>query len=372
MLMNRDTRSRINRCRMHLEKIESPGIAFVLVGLAVFSPSPASARAKTDVIVMKNGDHITGEIKRLENAILVVDLAWVDGSISIDWFKVARLESQALFIVKLEDGSVYSARVITPEGPAPTNLEIEQQGEESLVVDKSQVSAMTQTSEGALNRFSGKITLGATYSKGNSATQYNISSELDYTETRWAGTLNYAGNLSSSTGASASTRNQLDGGAYHFLRKNYFFGGTAGFLQSSTQGIQRQASIGGGIGRFLKNSNRVRFAVLGGVGWQNTDYVPTIVSEDTSQKIVVGLITSNLQVFTFKKTTLEVQGTLAPALNAQGRLFSKANASYYLKVFGKIDWNFSFYGNWDTQPPPHLASSDYGTSTGLSYSFGNK
>jgi hypothetical protein len=63
---------------------------------------------------------------------------------------------------------------------------------------------------------------------------------------------------------------------------------------------------------------------------------------------------------------------VAPAINAQGRVFSKVNASYYLKVFGKIDWNFSVYANWDTQPPPHLAGTDYGSSTGLSYDFGNK
>jgi hypothetical protein len=260
--------------------------------------------------------------------------------------------------------------VITPEGPAPASLEVQEVGREPLVVEKAQIAAMTQTSEGILNRFSGKITLGATYSKGNNATQYNISSDLDYTETRWAGKLDYTSNLSSSTGASASTRNQLDLTAYHFLRKNYFYGGSVGFLQSSTQGIERQASIGGGVGRFFKNTNRVRFSVLGGAGWQSTSYVPT--TSETSQKIIVGLISSNLQIFTFKKTTLDLTGSLAPAINAQGRLFSKINATYYLKVFGKIDWNFSFYGNWDTDPPPHLASSDYGTSTGLSYSFGNK
>jgi hypothetical protein len=53
-------------------------------------------------------------------------------------------------------------------------------------------------------------------------------------------------------------------------------------------------------------------------------------------------------------------------------LFSRVNATYYLSVFGKVDWNFSFYGSWDTAPPSHLPSSDYGTSTGLSYTFGNR
>jgi hypothetical protein len=357
---------------MRLERIAGARMSLILLSLAACLAYPAWARDKTDVIVMKNGDRITGEIKRLENAVLTVSLDWVDGSISVNWLQVARIESKALFIVQLQDGTVYSARVISPEGPAPASLEIQPEGQELLVIEKKQVSAMTQTSEGFLKRFSGVITLGSTYSKGNSATQYNISSELDYTQTRWGGKVDYTSNLTSSTGASASTRNQLEASAYRLLRwKNYFYQGEGGFLQSSTQGIHRQASVGGGIGRFLKNTNRVRFSVLGGVGWQSTHYVPT-TQADPVQDVAVGLISSSLQVFTFKRTTLDLNGSVAPAINAQGRVFSKVNASYYLKVFGKIDWNFSVYANWDTQPPPHLAGTDYGSSTGLSYDFGNK
>jgi hypothetical protein len=61
-----------------------------------------------------------------------------------------------------------------------------------------------------------------------------------------------------------------------------------------------------------------------------------------------------------------------PALSDPGRVRFNTNLTYYVKLFGKVDWNVSFYGNWDTQPPPGLSSSDYGTSSGLSWSFGLK
>jgi Protein of unknown function, DUF481 len=163
----------------------------------------------------------------------------------------------------------------------------------------------------------------------------------------------------------------LDLIAYHLAPwKNYFFAGTGGFLQSSVQGIRHQYSVGTALGRYLKNTNALRLAIMGGVGWQGTDYVPSTFSSP-SQDLAVGLLAANLEVFKFKKTTLNVNATLAPVLT-EARYFSKVNASYYLKVFGKIDWNVSFYGSWDTNPPGHLQSSDYGTSTGLSYSFGSK
>jgi hypothetical protein len=43
-----------------------------------------------------------------------------------------------------------------------------------------------------------------------------------------------------------------------------------------------------------------------------------------------------------------------------------------LSSWGKVDWNFTFYGNWDNRPPPGFTRSDYGTTSGLSWTFGNR
>ena len=47
------------------------------------------------------------------------------------------------------------------------------------------------------------------------------------------------------------------------------------------------------------------------------------------------------------------------------------NSTYYIKITGNLSW-VSFYGNWDNQPPPGFVGSDYGTSSGLSWTFGIK
>ena len=346
----------------------------VLVSLTACLTLPALARESTDSVVMKNGDRITCQIKSLDAGVLKVDLDYVDGTISIDWQKVARLESKFLFLVQLQDGSVYSGNVINAqvlEGD-PIKFEIRTAGGDSPVVEKSKVVRMTQTSDTFVQRWSGKITLGASFAKGNNTTQYNIGSEFDYQQTRWGGRISLNSNLSTSTGATPATRNQLDLSSYRLLsRTSYFVAGDAGVLQSSVQQIQHQTIVAASLGRFLKNTNRVRLSVQGGMGWQRTDYTPSPEMSGT-QNVAVALVSSNLQVFIFKKSQLDLTGSVAPAVNDQGRVYTKINASYYLKLFGKIDWNFSFYGNWDTQPPKHLPASDYGSSTGLSYSFGNK
>ena len=77
--------------------------------------SPLWGRDKTDVMVMKNGDRMTCGIKGLDAGVLYVDFDYIDGTASVDWSKVARLESAQLFVVKTEDGSVYQGSLRTPE-----------------------------------------------------------------------------------------------------------------------------------------------------------------------------------------------------------------------------------------------------------------
>jgi len=62
--------------------------------------APLFARESTDVIVMKNGDDLTGEIKGLNDGVLYMSMQYILGTSSVQWSKVERLESKQLFLVK--------------------------------------------------------------------------------------------------------------------------------------------------------------------------------------------------------------------------------------------------------------------------------
>jgi hypothetical protein len=55
-----------------------------------------------------------------------------------------------------------------------------------------------------------------------------------------------------------------------------------------------------------------------------------------------------------------------------GRVHFSFNTAYNVKLWSKLNWNISFYDNWDNRPPPSFSGSDYGTSTGLSWKFGSQ
>ena len=63
-----------------------------------------SAKRTDDVVVMKNGDRMTGEIKKLQRGELTFKADYMDESVVLDWTKVARLESQDPYLISFTTG----------------------------------------------------------------------------------------------------------------------------------------------------------------------------------------------------------------------------------------------------------------------------
>ncbi|MGC1424625.1 MAG: DUF481 domain-containing protein [Terracidiphilus sp.] len=345
----------------------------ILFGIIVLFASPLFAREKSDVLVMKNGDRLTCEIKRLSADVLYVGLDYALGTVSINWFKVDHLESRQLFIVKTQDGEVYSGQISMSktDGERPVSIDVMEETSKSVELERSHIATMDQSSQSFWKRFNGSVGLGALYSKGNESSQYDLSTDLNYPRDRWRASTSLISSLSSSKNTTASSRNQVDASAQHMMPwKNWYDTGFASFLQSTVQGINLSSSYGGGAGRYLKNSNNAFIAVAGGFAFQHIDYGQNVIGAST-QNVSAAWVNTQLKVFRFDRTNLNVTASVLPAISDLGRVHFNLNSAYNVKVLGKFNFNVSFYGNWDNQPPPGFSGSDYGSSAGVNWSFGN-
>jgi len=345
-----------------------------ILGFMLLLTAPAFAREKSDVIVMKNGDRLTGEIKSLDSGVLQFSLDYIDGNCSIRWSMVDHLESKQLFVVTTEDGSVYAGTLRSAEITAgrPMRIQISEGAEPAKEVQKSQIVGVIQTSDKFWHRFNGEINSGIMYAKGNQTTQYSLSSSVEYPRPRWSASASIDSSLSSASGSTVSTRNNLTTNAQHLFRwNNWYYTGVANFLQSTEQDIQLQVNLSAGIGRYLKNTNHAKISVFSGLTWQNTGYSPS-ADLQRSQNVAAAMVGTNVKFFKFKQTHLDIYAVAYPALSQLGRAYVNTNVTYYVKFFGKLNWNTSFYGTWDNQPPANFSGSDYGTSSGLGLTFGNR
>src|SRR6202171_6070310 len=82
-----------------------PGLSrFVLLApllACLYFPTQAK---RQDVVVMNNGDHFTGQVKRLQNGLLFIETNYVSGNIGLDWNQVQSVQSAAAFRIVLNDG----------------------------------------------------------------------------------------------------------------------------------------------------------------------------------------------------------------------------------------------------------------------------
>ena len=150
--------------------------------LILFLALPLFGRENTDVIFMQNGDRMTGQVKGLDAGVLYVSLPYVIQTFSVDWTKVARIESKQLFIVKTEDGTVYRGVLTTAESAKdrPVKIEVLEAPDKQFWIEQTQIVQIAETSDKFWQRFNGAVNLGIAYTKGNETVQYTLGSQTEY------------------------------------------------------------------------------------------------------------------------------------------------------------------------------------------------
>ena len=138
--------------------------AVIFLTCILLFATPSFAGTNTDVLVMKNGDHLTCEIKQLNSGVLYVSLDYATGTIALDWKEVVRVKSKHLFHVQTEDGSRYNGTLVTVEAPCgrPVKIEVVEAPEQQVEVEQSQIVTICQTAQSFWQRFNGAMNTGIT------------------------------------------------------------------------------------------------------------------------------------------------------------------------------------------------------------------
>ena len=136
--------------------------------------TPVMGRDKTDVVILKNGDHITGEIKSLARGKMSLSTDSM-GTVAIEWEDVERVTSQWVFEVETETG----LRTFGSLAPAaePQTMEIIGEGSRNTL-NQTSVVRLTQIEAGIWARLEGYMDLGFNFARANRATSLTFGSEV--------------------------------------------------------------------------------------------------------------------------------------------------------------------------------------------------
>jgi hypothetical protein len=329
----------------------------------------SSAREKKDVLVFANGDRITCEIVKMQKGYLYVKLDYGDGTVSIDWSKVVRIESPQIFVIADEKGDRYTGELKSSGDMTAKGLQVEVSDSSAKeVVPAREIVDIEQTDLKFWQNLHGSVDAGFNYTKEQSRTQYSFDSNVIYRRPKWSISAQDSSSFSGG-GTGSSLRNDLlFQGIRQLKTPRNFYMGLAEFQHNSEQELALRTTLGGALGHNFRMTNNSLIAAYGGIDWNKESYYDQAATtqEGNSAEAILG---SQLNFFKFKTTNFFVDARVFPSLTDLGRVRFDLNTSVKLKIAKDLYWNLSYYLTVDSRPPQDLPQTDYGSTSSLGWTF---
>src|SRR5882672_6991141 len=217
---------------------------------------------KTDIALFKNGDRLTGEIKSLDRGKISFDTD-AAGVIKLEWDDIEQLYSSTLFEVTMTTGErVYGTLADTKtEGEIRIQTDAETRNLPTLTVVR-----MTPIKSSILDRIDMSVNLGYSLAKANDLGQITLGYDFAYREEKRQVTFSVDSSVSSSSTDEPSKRVFTNLTYRRFLDKGTWDPFGIGQIERNDElGIDKRTSFGGGMGRWLRDTNSSRIAFGGGL-----------------------------------------------------------------------------------------------------------
>lgn len=334
---------------------------FAAAGLLTLA-GPVSA-ARTDVVILHNGDHITGEIKKLDSGKLEYKTDDMD-KIYIEWERIDHVTSVNRFEVIDVEGIRRWGSIGRTERP----------GEVVIIgavardtVDIVSIVRLIQIKESFWQRLKGSISAGFSYTRATETAEATLGGDTNYRGETYAGKLSYSGY----TTDQAERRTSRYNAAFNidrFLRRRWTVGGAVSAEHNEELGLDLRTSLTAVGSRYLVETNRTVLRLSLGLAATHESY---IAADSTSYNLELPLEVYYSR-FTFHDPESNIGLTVAvyPSLTTQGRYRSSIKVDLDHEVYKDLYFVIGLYYDYDSKPPGDAAKDDYRLSTSLKWTFG--
>ena len=340
----------------------------VILFLTLTGASSTRAKNTDDVVVLKNGDRLTGEIKGLQRGELKIKADYMAEAVRLDWARIEQIQSKSTFIVYLVDGKLFTnvVRLLPSNSDTVANFVIGAP-EASLRVHQSDVIRIVPAAPDFFERLEGSIDFGFSFTSGNDQYQTNLTATTTYRAGKHSFTASIDSAFSGQPEGKSTTRKQFTFDYRKQLTRRSYVGGLFDLLQSDQQSLNLRTSVGGLVGWNVRQTESSRFSVFGGVAGTRENY-STILGkpESTNADALAGV---DLNIFRFKTTDISSRFSLFPSLTTPGRMRLQTTSDLHIKIVKDLYWGFHLYENFDSKPPVRADKNDLGVSTSLGWKF---
>jgi hypothetical protein len=334
-----------------------------LVSLVIL---PNLFAARTDVIILANGDKITGEIKTMDMGTLTYKTDDMS-TIQIDWSKVRSIRSVNTFEIKLTNGMIYYASPDTASKPGKVAIVTQFEPEYvAIEVNLYEIVSIIRIKNIIWSRFNGKYSLGIGLKKADKTSTFNFNASTTYRSRKLLSQLSLVSNRSRVDTGRINSNQNFDFYMYRSFKTDWYAGGVVSFQQNTELGLDLRGLFAAEVGNFAIKNNLHELMIGGGLQatreWTNDGQVNNYIE---------GKLSVYYKIFKFQHPKIDVTSNFVvyPGLSNWGRVRTEFNADASLELFKDFFLGFNIYHKFDNRPAEGASKSDWGLNTTLGYSF---
>jgi len=342
------------------KKISVSTIATLII--CIFSS--ISYAQRTDVVILNNGDRITGEIKKLERGKLEYKTDDA-GTIYIDWAKIDYISSKSQFDIEMETGVRYIGSIEMGEEEAKLVVVTS-----DLRFNLSLISIVRiYPLEGSFwKRVKGYLDVGLSFQRAQRKVEWKLGGEIAYRSEKWLTKLDASSYYTQQEEVARTSRNNATLLGQRIMNNRWLGAFVTSHEQNDELNLDYRALLGGAIGRFFIQDNRYLLVAYAGFSGTREKY------RDSEDKIynAEGILDVEFEAFRYDSPTLDFGTSLSlfPSLTTRGRVRMNFSARLSYEIFKDFYIALDGFYNYDTKPPGEDARKyDYSINTSISWRF---
>ncbi len=342
----------------------------------------AGGWARGDVVVFKNGDHLTGKWSRVEGGNLFFNSEAV-GSLTIPLSRIETFSTSGPTVTVLKGGTAERGTAyLLPTGnwllALQRGVRMVKPGSVAVILpEQSFVKMGGEQRPKVYRNWQGKLNLGYSLQRGNTQSgtlsagvnALRTQPNLPGMQTRWRTHYNLnmllATTSTTSSGVAISSNTFTSG-----IRQDYMFNAyDFAYVQTQFDHIQPQAlnlrqTYGGGFGKDVHRTSKVEVSLLGGVTYVNEDFqgVPR-------RQNMEGFAGERLRVQLSKRVHLINSLDLYPNITSAGQFRGDTSTTLSFSLNSRLSLNTSVVDFYLGEPPTGSRANNLTATTGISVNF---